>query len=122
MRYDLFGFGLSSLAPSFSSKKPAPPIRHHDHAAKVAEAYLKTTAGSGHKDAAKFIVIGLSRGGGIAIDFALARPDIVAGLVLCAGALHTLDVPNTPLEDSFFSQLNAYMNRNDIENATNMVS
>ena len=67
------------------------------------------------------MVIGLSRGGGIAVDFALSYPNMVDGLLICAGGIGGLDIPNTSAEDSIFDQLEVYLSKHDAGNATRMV-
>ncbi len=122
LRYDLFGFGQSSLDQTLHTRDRISPVKLHEHTAKVVAAYLDSVSGSGRKDATRFVVIGLSRGGGIAVDFILSHPDKVTGLVICAGALGGLDVPNTSAEESAFNDLETLMNRHEIENATRTVS
>lgn len=98
-----------------------PSIRHHDHVQMVVEAYLKHRISSGQKETTTFVVIGLSRGGGIAIDFALSYPDLVSGLVLCAGGLGGFEVPNTSAEESEFDMYEKYLEQHEIESATRML-
>jgi pimeloyl-ACP methyl ester carboxylesterase len=64
VRYDLRGFGRSSL--------PAAPFAHHDDLAALL-AHLGLDGAH---------VVGLSMGGGVAVDFALAHPSRVRSLVL----------------------------------------
>lgn len=63
IRYDVRGFGASSL--------PGGPYRHVDDL----HALL------GHLGVARADVVGLSMGGGIAVDFALAYPDRIRALI-----------------------------------------
>ena len=122
LRYDLFGFGKSLPDPHYSACDPLSPIKHHDHAAKVVEAYNDSLSGSKTSDTSRFVVVGLSRGGGIAVDFTLSHPDVVDGLVICAGGIGGFDSPNTPAEDSVFNKLEAYLSMHDTVNATLTVS
>ncbi|KAL2038470.1 hypothetical protein N7G274_008809 [Stereocaulon virgatum] len=46
------------------------------------------------------MIVGLSCGGVISIDFVLSYPQLVSGLVVCAGGLGYLDHGNTPSEDA----------------------
>jgi 3-oxoadipate enol-lactonase len=64
VRYDLRGFGRSSL--------PAAPFTHYDDLAALLA----------HLGFDRAHVVGLSMGGGVAVDFALAHPSRVRSLVL----------------------------------------
>lgn len=70
IRYDLRGFGQSSL--------PAGPYSNVDD--------LRTLLGAlGHERAA---IVGLSMGGGVAVDFALTHPEATAALVLVSATVN----------------------------------
>ena len=77
IRYDLRGHGRSASPPS--------GYRWGDHAADLAAVLAATGAGPAH-------LIGLSKGGGIALELALRQPGLVRSLVL-VGPL----VPDHPL-------------------------
>lgn len=76
LTYDLRGHGLSGLG--------TPPHAMADHVADLA-ALLDHVGGR------PAIVVGLSMGGMIAQGLAVARPDLVAGLVLCDTGLTVAD-------------------------------
>jgi pimeloyl-ACP methyl ester carboxylesterase len=80
IRYDVRGFGSSPAATQpFSSKDDLEELLKH---LKIDKAY----------------VVGLSLGGRIAIDFAIAHPDMVDALVLAGPGLSGFDLPPDPLE------------------------
>lgn len=118
LRYDVFGYGLSKASEDFIAKGLRPPVRHYDHVRTVMEAYLESALSSGGEGKTTFVVVGLSRGGGIAVEFVLSYPDMVSGLVICAGGLGGLDIPNPPEEERLFNLLQQYADNHDIEHAT----
>ena len=117
LRYDLLGFGESIPSESYLSKEPLPPVKHHDHTARIAEAFLASEGERRRSSNGKFVVIGLSCGACIAIDFAICFPELVSGLVLCAGGVGGFDIANTAEEDALFKAVDEYMTEKDIENA-----
>ncbi len=84
IRYDLRGFGNSTAAPGAYSL-------HND-----LYALLKSL------EVAKAHVIGLSLGGGTALNFAIAYPEMVSALVLVGSGLPGYDMqPSKELEDKY---------------------
>lgn len=81
---DLIGWGFSDCRPFVARPgAPRPPLgppQKRDHLA----AFIETVLG-GHP----VVLLGTSLGGAVALDFALARPDLVAGLVLVAPQTYT---------------------------------
>lgn len=107
LRYDLFGYGLSKPTADYLKADPRPKVKHHEHAASIARNLIAmNTTLEGISDAAssKFVVIGLSRGGGIAIELTVAHPELVCGLVVVAGGLTGIDVPNTAPEEALLGK------------------
>jgi len=82
IRYDVRGFGRSPAASE--------PYADEDDLADLMT----------HLHVDRAIIIGLSLGGRIAIDFALAHPDRVAGLVLVAPGLSGFHFASDPSDDS----------------------
>nr|AUW30996.1 putative alpha/beta hydrolase [Cladonia uncialis subsp. uncialis] len=117
LRYDLLGYGESIPSESYLSKESRSPVKHHDHTARIAEAFLASDGERRQSSNGKFVVIGLSCGACIAIDFAISSPELVSGLVLCAGGVGGLDIANTADEDALFRTVDQYMAEKDIENA-----
>lgn len=116
LRYDLLGYGESIPSESYLSKESRSPVKHHDHTASIAKAFLASDRERRQSSNGKFVVIGLSCGACIAIDFAISSPELVSGLVLCAGGVGGLDIANTADEDALFNTVDQYMAEEDIEN------
>ena len=120
LRYDIFGYGLSKPAAEYLRSDPRPKVKHYEHAANVARNFVsRNTALQGNSDASshKFVAIGLSRGGGIAIELTVAYPDLVCGLVVVAGGVTGIEPPNKPEEDAPLGQWFKSMKDGDIERA-----
>ncbi|MCJ1237505.1 hypothetical protein MMC14_005491 [Varicellaria rhodocarpa] len=121
-RYDLFGYGQSDPSDEFLRQSPRLPIKHYDHLAKVVK-HLQTPAldkGEINNDFRKVIVVGLSRGGCIAIDFTLAYPNLVAGLVIIAGGVTGYEVANTAAEEAIFAQESIFQASKDSQGLANL--
>ena len=120
LRYDIFGYGLSKPTAEYLQTDPRPKVKHYDHAASIAKNLfsLNTTRG-GNSNAfrSKVVAIGLSRGGGIAIELTVVHPELVSGLVVAAGALTGVNAPNTPEEDALLGQWFKSMKDGEIEKA-----
>ncbi|MCJ1250601.1 hypothetical protein MMC30_007829 [Trapelia coarctata] len=99
LRYDILGYGKSHPSEAYLEASPRPPVKHYQHTAQVVRNLLYKEQTSN-----KVIVIGLSRGGAIAVDFAIAFPDLVCGLAVVAGGLSGFDSRNLPKEDELFAQ------------------
>ncbi|MCJ1312009.1 hypothetical protein MMC25_005683 [Agyrium rufum] len=83
--FDLFGYGSSFPSDSYLTKEPRPKIAHHDYLANLIN-YLHlrdfpqaSSLSTPLPD--KVVVIGCSRGGSHATDFAIAYPELTAGLI-----------------------------------------
>ncbi len=116
LRYDLFGYGKSIPSATYLAKDPRPPIRHHHHTAQVVEALFGNGFGQRTPTNQKVIVVALSRGANIAVDFALSRPE----LVLCAGGLGGFEIANTSDEEAMLAQVDEFMSRKDALNTAKM--
>ena len=100
IRYDLFGYGKSLPSEDYLRQDAWSNIKFYEHARLVLNAYHQARGTSPSQ--AKCIVIGLSRGGGYALDFALAYPNLVEGLVVCNGGVGGLPEPSPTDAESFF--------------------
>ncbi|KAL2048853.1 hypothetical protein ABVK25_010911 [Lepraria finkii] len=120
LRYDLFGLGQSVPSESYLQEVPMPVVKHHEHTARVVEAFHTFSIETGQQRNTKVAVIGLSCGGAIAVGFVLSHPELVSGLVVCAGGLGGFDIGGTPNEDAMFKQLEEFMGKKDSENAAKM--
>lgn len=115
LRYDLFGYGKSLPSSAYLNQSPRPSVRHYEHAAQVVRHVQKRTSAATVDDHQKVIAIGLSRGGGIAIDFAIAYPDLICGLAVVAAGLSGFDCKNTSEEDEIFGREATLMQSRDID-------
>jgi 3-oxoadipate enol-lactonase len=88
IRYDQRGHGRSASPPA--------GYRWGDHAADLAEVIARVAGGPSH-------LVGLSKGGGIALELALRRPELVRSLALI-GPL----VPDAPLSEALFASFKAF--------------
>ncbi len=70
-----------------------------------------------HVGLGKANILGISNGGRIAIDFAIAFPEMVEKLVLVAPALGGFDYPDDSFVDKFEEKLEAAMQVGDLETA-----
>ncbi len=87
IRYDQRGHGRSASPPG--------GYRWGDHAADLAEVIARVAGGPAH-------LVGLSKGGGIALELAVRRPELVRTLALI-GPL----VPDAPLPDELVASFRA---------------
>jgi 3-oxoadipate enol-lactonase len=87
IRYDQRGHGRSA--------SPSSGYRWGDHAADLAEVIARVAGGPAH-------LVGLSKGGGIALELAVRRPELVRTLALI-GPL----VPDAPLSDDLLASFRA---------------
>ena len=92
-------------------------MKQHDHTARIAKGFF---ASNGERRQSKFVVIGLICGACVAINFAISNPELVNGLVPCAGGVGGLDIVNTAEDDALFKAVDEYMAGQDIENAARM--
>ena len=102
LRYDIFGFGESSPSEPYLASDPRPPVDHVAHAATVVKEVWHA-----HSDrkGGKVVVVGLSMGGGLAVAFAVAHPELCAGIVVVAGGLFGFEAPNKPEEDAMCQKM-----------------
>ncbi|MCJ1472402.1 hypothetical protein MMC13_001050 [Lambiella insularis] len=104
LRYDLLGFGKSSAKDTYLNRKPRSRVRHYEHTAQIVRHVQQSMSVATINGRPKLVVIGLSRGGGVAIDFAIAYPDLICGLAVVAGGLSGFEYPENPEEAEIFGQ------------------
>lgn len=123
LRYDIFGYGLSKPASDYLQSEPRPIIKHYEHAASIAKNLISMNtalAGSSKAFSDKVVAVGLSRGGGIAIELAVAYPELVSGLVIVAGGLMGIRTTSTPEEDALLGQYLNCMKAGEVEKAASI--
>ncbi|GCE30961.1 hydrolase [Dictyobacter alpinus] len=98
--FDLRGYGRTEL--------PAGKVSNHADAANLLR----------HLHVEKAYVLGVSFGGKVALDFALAYPDMVAGLVLVAPSISGR--PPAEQERQFAVEENKYLAKDDLIGATEL--
>lgn len=96
LRYDLFGFNQSQPNEQFLQSSPKPPINHLEHLKRLLETVLPNQS--------QVILVGLSMGGLLALEFTTTYPESVAGLVVAAGGIRGFDAPNQPEEDRLIEE------------------
>lgn len=102
IRYDTRGFGrTTSENVSFSNRQDIVDLLNH--------LGVTTT-----------YVMGLSRGGMIALDFTLEYPDLVAGLIVVAGGMSGFEWEPTPAEIAQFDLMETAEKRKDFAKLTAM--
>lgn len=101
IRYDLRGFGRSLM--------PAGTFAHHEDVAGLLDVV----------GVDKTYVLGASFGGAVALDFTLAYPERVSGLVLCAPNVGGYELSTEELI-GFWTAEEAALERGDIEAATEL--
>ncbi|MCJ1411641.1 hypothetical protein MMC19_005732 [Ptychographa xylographoides] len=115
LRYDLLGYGKSHPSTLYLNRTPRPAVKHFEHAAHIVRNMQRTdrmgTAGL-YRD--QVVVVGLSRGGCIATDLALAHPDLVCGLAVVAAGLSGFDHPNTAEEEEMCAHEAALSESHDV--------
>ncbi|KAK9241854.1 putative alpha/beta hydrolase [Lipomyces tetrasporus] len=119
LRYDMFGWGRSTPNESFLSQPPEsrPKVKSLEHPVQILEAVQNEMTGGGiiGGGATEVVVIGISAGGMLAIDFTLANPHVVVGLVAVAAGLSGDDSTNTKEEDKLFEQCGKLEAARDVE-------
>lgn len=98
IRYDLRGYGKTEV--------PAGHISNHADAANLLR----------HLHVEKAHILGISFGGLVALDFALAYPEMVAGLILATPSVSGRQPSER--EQQFIAEENAYLEKGDLAGAT----
>ena len=100
LRFDLLGYGRSTPSPAWVERSPHPPVDAIENAQSVVDAALPGDVSDVDSLHPKVVPIGCSKGGMLAVDFALAHPQLVAGVAAIAGALGGFDHPSDPEEEA----------------------
>ncbi|MDI1491749.1 MAG: hypothetical protein OHK93_002959 [Ramalina farinacea] len=121
--YDLFGYGQSFANEQYLASKPKPKIKHYEHTLAITRAHFDLMGKDYFGDIRnhKYIIVGLSYGASIALDFTLAYPHLVHGLVICAGGIGGYEPENSHDEDDMFATLKECIKKGDVENAVRML-
>ena len=109
LRYDRFGYGKSQPSQEWLQSSPRKPVDHTRHLLQVINTALPTDS--------KVVAIGLSMGGGLALQFAISHPERTLGIAVLAGGIPGWDYPNTPEEDELFEQYDAHVKANELQKA-----
>ena len=105
VRFDIRGFGQSDLPPG-----DKPVALHEDLYALLAFLGIKKT-----------YVLGMSMGGAIALDFTLAHPDMVDGLILVAPGVSGCDMASFEAEyQAIGEEIEEAVKRGDYERASEL--
>ncbi|MCJ1436499.1 hypothetical protein MMC27_005878 [Xylographa pallens] len=120
LRYDRFGYGKSRPGQAYLDRGPRTKLEHYRHTAEVVRHAQTLRPTPSDADPEKVVVIGLSMGAATSIDFALAFPDLVCGLVVIAGGLSGFDHPNTPEEEDMFAREAILTESKDAEGLANL--
>ena len=120
IRYDRLGFGRSQPTQAYLDQRPRPKLKEHQHAAEIVRHVQSIRPGSTHHDQQKVVVVGLSMGAVISLDFTITFPHLVCGLAVIAGALSGFDHPNTSIEEEMFSREATLMDSRDVEGLVNL--
>ena len=113
--YDMFGYGRSLPSQAYLQQDQRPAIKHFEHTASVVRSIHALKFGESGQEVGKVVVIGLSRGACVAVDFAIAYPRLVAGLVTIAGGLSGFEHPNLPAEEAIFAREPQLVAAKDVE-------
>ena len=112
-RFDILGYGKSVPEEAYLQQTERSKVAHHEYFA----ALIEELQMQGRSLADKVVVIGLSRGGSHAVDFAVAYPNLCAGLAVIAGGLSGCWPPNTAEEDALLEHEAQMMARKDLDAA-----
>ena len=105
---DRFGFGASQPSAAFLATDPRPRVDFAAHWAAAIDATLPAE----HRSV---VVIGLSMGGGSALEFAIVHPERVAGLVVVAGGVHGFECAVPDAETALFHEEERLTKAGDVE-------
>ena len=99
--YDIMGWGRSIPNEKYHVKsadlEPS-PINHHKHIDQLLE-FANMQSEVKFYSNGKVVPIGLSMGGGLAIDYTILHPNVCVGMVAAAGGLGGFDQKGKPEED-----------------------
>ena len=117
LRFDLLGYGQSTPSPAWVEQSPRPPVDAVEHARLVVGAALPNGVSEIDFSNRKIVPIGCSKGGKLAVDFALEHPHLVAGVASIAGALSGFDHPSNPGETALEAREDAFLKAGDAQAA-----
>ena len=106
-RFDMLGYGKSAPHDSYLHQPKRSKVLHHDYFAALVKQVQNQGQSVGRTDKPhtnKVVIIGLSRGGSHAVDFAIAHPDLCAGLAVVAGGLSGCYPSNSAEEDALLEK------------------
>ena len=106
-RFDMLGYGKSVPSEAYLQQPRKSKVSHHDYFATLFKEVQKQRLFAGdsqNPEANKAVIIGLSRGGSHAVDFAIAHPDLCAGLAVIAGGISGCYPPNSVEEDALLEK------------------
>ena len=106
-RFDMLGYGKSVPSDIYLQQPSRSQVLHHDYFAALVreiQKHGKSDENTDRPQANKAVIIGLSRGGSHAVDFAIAYPGLCAGLAIVAGGLSGYYPPNSAEEDALLEK------------------
>lgn len=112
LRFDIFGLGQSLLSETYLQCAVRTPV---DHVGLVDELVNKVLPMN-----VKVIPIGLSVGGSLALNYTIYFPPRVAGVVVVAGGVRGIDIPNTVEENQLLEEADKRLEAGDMEGAAEM--
>ena len=115
LRYDLFGFGQSTPNDAYLAAHPRSKIDYLSHVTSLVTEVGNKEAAKRGGTLTKVVVIGLSMGGGLAIDFAINQPELCCGLVAVAAGLSGFDAPGKPEENAMMTEVEKLTKEGDAD-------
>ena len=109
LRYDLFGFGQSAPNQAYLAENPRHKVDYISHVASLVTDVWQKELWKEEALPARAVVIGLSMGGGLAINFALARGELCAGVVATAAGLSGYQGSSKPEEVAMMTKADQLM-------------
>ncbi|MCJ1331780.1 hypothetical protein MMC10_008472 [Thelotrema lepadinum] len=115
LRYDLFGFGQSKPDDAYLAADPRSKVDYLSHVTSLVTEVWHKEAEKRGSTLVKVVAIGLSMGGGLAIDFAINHPELCCGLVAAAASLSGFDGPSKPEEDTMMTEVEKLTKEGDAD-------